>query len=276
MSAVLSVDNLSKSFGGLMAVMGVGFEVAEGEIFGLIGPNGAGKTTLFNMLTGLTRPSSGTVRFLGRDITGMDPDVIARLGMARTFQNIRLFGGMSVLDNVRIPRHALGTSQDGAGLWAGVFGTKAAREHERDALERARSLVDLVGLSDRAQAPAASLPYGARRRLEIARALALSPKLLLLDEPAAGMNPSEKQDLARFIREIRDRFELTVLFIEHNVPMVMGLCKNVAVLNFGELLAVGSPEEVQANPAVVEAYLGETPDSGDSGDSGKAQEAAHA
>ncbi|WP_043645419.1 ABC transporter ATP-binding protein [Fundidesulfovibrio putealis] len=260
MSAVLSVENLSKSFGGLMAVMGVGFEVAEGEIFGLIGPNGAGKTTLFNMLTGLTRPSSGTVRFMGRDITGMDPDVIARLGMARTFQNIRLFGGMSVLDNVRIPRHALGTSQDGAGLWAGVFGTKAAREHERDALERARSLVDLVGLSDRADAPAASLPYGARRRLEIARALALSPKLLLLDEPAAGMNPSEKQDLARFIRDIRDRFELTVLFIEHNVPMVMGLCKNVAVLNFGELLAVGSPEEVQANPAVVEAYLGESPE----------------
>ncbi|GFK92959.1 Lipopolysaccharide export system ATP-binding protein LptB [Fundidesulfovibrio magnetotacticus] len=256
MSAVLEVQGLSKSFGGLMAVMGVGFTVQEGEIFGLIGPNGAGKTTLFNMLTGLTRPSAGTVRFQGRDITGADPAQVARLGMARTFQNIRLFAGLSVLDNVRVPLHA--TSD--ASFWGGLFGSRGSRAHEARALERARELVAYAGLAGRMDAQAGSLSYGERRRLEIARALALSPKLLLLDEPAAGLNPSEKQDLSRFILDIRDRFGLTVLFIEHNVPMVMGLCRSVAVLNFGELIAVGAPDAVQADPAVIEAYLGESDD----------------
>jgi branched-chain amino acid transport system ATP-binding protein len=252
MNAILAVDGLSKAFGGLMAVTDVCFEVQEGEIFGLIGPNGAGKTTLFNMLTGLTRPTAGTIHFLGRDISGEKPASIARLGMARTFQNIRLFGGLSVLDNVRVPRHA----QDNVGFWGGVFGTAAARRNEREALAKARELVELVGLGGRRDAPAASLPYGDRRRLEIARALALSPKILLLDEPAAGMNQAEKQELSRFIRDIRDRFALTVLLIEHHVPMVMGLCRSVAVLNFGQLIAKGAPEAVQADPAVTLAYLG--------------------
>ncbi|MDR3640546.1 MAG: ABC transporter ATP-binding protein [Humidesulfovibrio sp.] len=252
MSAILAVESLSKAFGGLMAVTDVSFEVREGEIFGLIGPNGAGKTTLFNMLTGLAKPTAGTVHFLGQDISGKAPAAIALMGLARTFQNIRLFGGMSVLDNVRVPRHAL----DGASLWGGVFGSASSRRREREALAQARALVELVGLGGRMDTPAASLPYGDRRRLEIARALALSPKVLLLDEPAAGMNHAEKQDLSRFIRDIRDRFGLTVLLIEHNVPMVMGLCRSVAVLNFGQLIAKGEPEAVQADPAVIEAYLG--------------------
>jgi branched-chain amino acid transport system ATP-binding protein len=204
------------------------------------------------MLTGLTRPTAGTVRFLGQSISGRSPAAIARMGMARTFQNIRLFGGMSVLDNVRVPRHAL----DKASLWGGVLGLPGTRSHERETLAQARELVELVGLGAQQDAAAASLPYGARRRLEIARALALAPKILLLDEPAAGMNQTEKQELSGFIRDIRDRFGLTVLLIEHNVPMVMGLCRQVAVLNFGQLIAKGAPEAIQADPAVIEAYLG--------------------
>lgn len=266
MSAILAVEGLSKAFGGLMALSDLSFSVREGEIFGLIGPNGAGKTTLFNILSGLTRPTTGTVHLLGRDITGQAPAAVARLGLARTFQNIRLFGGMSVLDNVRVPRHAL----DDTSLWGGVFGTPRARAQERAALALARELVELVGLGAQMDATAASLPYGARRRLEIARALALAPKILLLDEPAAGLNQAEKQELSRFIRDIRDRFCLTVLLIEHNVPLVMGLCRSVAVLNFGQLIAQGAPEAIQADPAVIEAYLGRD------GQNQKEAETAHA
>ncbi|GAB6036700.1 ABC transporter ATP-binding protein [Fundidesulfovibrio butyratiphilus] len=249
---VLEVHGLTKLFGGLAAVVQVEFSIRQGEIFGLIGPNGAGKTTLFNMLTGITRPTKGTVRFLGRNVTGRSPERIALMGMARTFQNIRLFGQMSVLDNVRVPLHAAA----GVSLWQALSGLGGSARKEAYALKRAWKLLKLCGLADRAHDTAASLPYGARRMLEIARALALSPKLLLLDEPAAGMNPTEKTDLAAFIADIRDRFDLTVLLIEHNVPLVMGLCQRVGVLNFGQLLALGSAEEVRNDPDVVEAYLG--------------------
>jgi branched-chain amino acid transport system ATP-binding protein len=251
-SALLEIDGLSKVFGGLMALCDVSFQVKKGEIFGLIGPNGAGKTTLFNMLTGLSTATKGEVRFQGQTIGGLKPERIAMLGVARTFQNIRLFNGLPVLDNVKIPQHAGART----GFWAGLCNTGASRSEEREITARAKELLELVGLAGSAEQLAGSLPYGDRRRLEIARALALNPKLLLLDEPAAGMNPAEKLALSEFIRQIRDRFELTVLFIEHNVPMVMGLCQRIAVLNFGQCIAVGSPETVQSDPGVIEAYLG--------------------
>lgn len=251
--ALLVVDSLSRNFGGLMAVDGVSFEVAAGEIFGLIGPNGAGKTTLFNMMTGLTVPSSGSVRYGDHDLGRLSPHRIAQLGVARTFQNIRLFGQLSVLHNVLIGRHLHTHSS----VLAGMFGLPQARREEQQARARALELLDLVGLADRAAVQASSLPYGDQRRLEIARALALEPRLLLLDEPAAGMNPNEKQSLSDFIREVRRRFDLTVLLIEHHVPLVMGLCDRIAVLNFGELIALGDPAQVQGDRGVIEAYLGE-------------------
>jgi branched-chain amino acid transport system ATP-binding protein len=251
--ALLVVDRLSRNFGGLMAVDGISFDVAAGEIFGLIGPNGAGKTTLFNMITGLTVPSSGSVRYADTDLGRLSAHRIAQLGVARTFQNIRLFGQLSVLQNVLIGRHLHTHST----VLAGMFGLPGARREEQKARTRALELLDLVGLADRAAVQASSLPYGDQRRLEIARALALEPRLLLLDEPAAGMNPNEKQSLSDFIREVRRRFDLTVLLIEHHVPLVMGLCDRIAVLNFGELIALGDPAQVQSDPGVIKAYLGE-------------------
>jgi branched-chain amino acid transport system ATP-binding protein len=252
MTALLAAKDLRRTFGGLVAVCDVSIEVAQGEIMGLIGPNGAGKTTFFNLLTGMTRPDTGTVVFNGRDITRARPETIAGLGLARTFQNIRLFGGLSLLDNVR----AAGRCNARTGLVSGILALPASRREEREITDRAWDLLRLVKLDDRGHEPAASLPYGDRRRLEIARALALSPKLLLLDEPAAGLNPSEKLVLTDFIRAIKERFGLTVLLIEHNVPMVMGLCDRVMVLNFGMTIAMGTPEAVQRDPDVIEAYLG--------------------
>ncbi len=249
---MLELNAVSRSFGGLMAVNDVGFSVQAGEIFGLIGPNGAGKTTLFNLITGLTPVSCGDIRFDGHNILGLPPHRIATAGMARTFQNIRLFATMSVLDNVRVPMQAFTR----AGLLAGLFGLPASRSQEREMLEKSMALLELVGLADKAGDPAGSLPYGARRKLEIARALALKPKLLLLDEPAAGMNLAEKGELSGFIRDIKQRFDLTVLIIEHHVPLVMGLCDRLAVLNFGRLICVGRPEEVRKDQCVIEAYLG--------------------
>ena len=252
MAVLLQAQGMTRRFGGLVAVDDVSFDVNDGEIFGLIGPNGAGKTTLFNLITGLIAPTKGTLSFRGQPITNLPPYAIAARGIARTFQNIRLFGNLSALENVMIARHLHMT----VGLAASVLGTHRALAEERAVSGRCAQLLALVGLEQRADELAKNLSYGDQRRLEIVRALSLEPALLLLDEPAAGMNPNEKRELIAFIRQIHDQFKLTILVIEHNVPLVMGLCDRVAVLNFGQLIALGPPAAVQTNPAVIEAYLG--------------------
>ncbi|PSB31935.1 ABC transporter ATP-binding protein [Stenomitos frigidus] len=250
--STLEAKGLTRRFGGLTAVNNVSFAVKRGEIFGLIGPNGAGKTTLFNLITGLIPPSSGQMLYEGADLSRLRPHQVATKGVARTFQNIRLFGNLSALENVMIAQHVHGRS----GVFLGVLGLPPAPQEERTIRQRAMELLELVGLSDRADEQAQNFAYGNQRRLEIARALALQPQVLLLDEPAAGMNPNEKHQLSDFIRQIRDQFDLTVLLIEHHVPLVMGLCDRIAVLDFGQLIALGNPAQVKTDPAVIEAYLG--------------------
>jgi branched-chain amino acid transport system ATP-binding protein len=249
---LLQLEDVGVRFGGLRALQGVDLEVKQGEIFGLLGPNGAGKTTLFNVISGLTGPSSGTVRWRGASLDGLSSHRIARLGIARTFQNLRLFSSMSCLENVLVGMHQHARQPPLAAL----LQTQSFRRRESQLQQEALALLDLFQLEATAHQDAASLSYGDRRRLEMARALASRPQLLLLDEPAAGMNPSEKDELRELIRRIRDQFKLTVLIIEHHVPLMLGLCDRLAVLNFGQRIALGSPDQVRRDPAVIEAYLG--------------------
>jgi branched-chain amino acid transport system ATP-binding protein len=253
---LLEVDGLSKTFRGLHAVEGYSLCLAEGEILGIIGPNGAGKSTVFNLLTGHIHPSSGSVIFQGRDITNLPPDRIAKLGMGRTFQNIRLFPTMSVLGNVVCARqlHARGN------LLSAVLSTPAFRRNETRLVDESMAQLRLFGLDDRAEAPATALPYGDQRRLEIVRALALEPRLLLLDEPTAGMNTQESEILLDLIHRIRDQYKLTIILVEHNMPLVMSLCERIQVLNYGQIISEGTPDHVRNDPRVVESYLGQVDD----------------
>ena len=250
---ILTVSGLSKRFGGLLAVDNASFEVPKGEVFALIGPNGAGKTTLFNCITGIYQPTLGSVVFAGKDITGSKPHVAARLGIARTFQNIHLFDYMTALDNVRLGRHV----RMHAKLWDSLFRTPYARKEENEVRERAMELMEFMGIAAYAEDYARNLPYGQQRRLEIARALATDPKLLLLDEPAAGFTPQEKVELMDLVGKILER-DITVFLIEHDMKVVMGISNRIVVLDHGEKIAEGSPAEVRGNQRVVEAYLGKS------------------
>ena len=250
---ILSLEKVTKSFGGLVACSDLSFTVEAGEIVGLIGPNGAGKTTVFNLLTGVYQPTRGRIVFKGQENGRASPDRLALRGMARTFQNIRLFKNLTALENVRI---ALGR-QARYSLFEALLGLPSARRMESDLRAQAMELLELVGLADKAGSRADSLPYGHQRKLEIARALALRPQLLLLDEPAAGMNPEESMSLVRLVRSLHQRFGLTTLLIDHHMDVIMELCQHIVVLNFGQKLAEGTPTQIQSDPLVLKAYLGE-------------------
>jgi branched-chain amino acid transport system ATP-binding protein len=258
---ILTITELAKHFGGLIAVKSFGIDVPRDSLWGLIGPNGAGKTTVFNMITGIVPSTAGEIAFRGERIDGLEPHEITRLGIARTFQNIRLFQNLSVLDNVRIAYHP----HAGYGLFDAILRTPTFIRKERDLTEQALDFLAIFKLDSIAHELARNLPYGEQRRVEIARALACKPSLVLLDEPAAGMNPREIVQLMELIHFIRDRFSLTILLIEHQMRVVMGICEHITVMDFGEVIARGTPEEIQADLKVIEAYLGKGVASGVAG-----------
>jgi branched-chain amino acid transport system ATP-binding protein len=256
MENLLEAIDLTKKYKGLTAVDQYSVKISHGEIRGLIGPNGAGKTTTFNLLTALVKSTSGKIMFDGTDITDKRPDQIAHLGICRTFQNIRLFKNLTLLENVLI---AVQISKK-YNLFSALLSLPSFRREEKQLVEKAVDILEIVGLSHLKDQKARNLPYGDQKRMEIARALAVSPKLLLLDEPAAGMNPNESKELKNLIRGLRDRFNLTILLIEHDMSFVMELCEKIQVLSYGKLIAEGTPDEIRTNPEVISAYLGRTED----------------
>lgn len=251
--ALLEVKDLGISFGGLRAVDGFNLTIKQGQLYGLIGPNGAGKTTVFNLLTGVYKPTDGSFKFNGQEIAGKSPIEINKAGIARTFQNIRLFSNMSVIDNVKVGLH----NSFKAGFVSSILRLPKFRKEEKRITAKAMELLKVFDLQDEADVLAANLPYGKQRKLEIARALATNPKLLLLDEPAAGMNPNETAELMKTIELIRKKFNISILLIEHDMSLVMGICEDIVVLEYGRVIADGDPDEIRNNKRVITAYLGE-------------------